>query len=407
MSKQEKTLPESTKVLNSIITRYYQEVKECRKEQKPIAWITTMTPIEVVSALDIFVIYPENYSAVCASRKVAAELIDAAERRGYSRDICSYASCNLGMIFEKKGAFGDEGLPRPDMLIATELACDTHVKWFECVSRELGVPLFIMDAAYRVNDTPQDYQRAYYQKQLKNLIRFLEEQTKRKLDFDHFKEIIDYSDKASELWNKISTSRKNVPSPVTTHSIFSGMFPMVTLAGKPEAVDFYRLWWSEVKEAVDNKQGGIPNEKYRLLWDIFPLWHDLKVFTRFEQAGAVFVADLYADSFSQRLDPSDPFNSLTDKYLCHLEHIEGASKRMARYRQMVEEYKINGAVFHSNRVCRYESMGQLLVQKFLKDELHLPVLMFESDHVDPTKHSKSLLDQKIDMFLEMLASRYS
>jgi benzoyl-CoA reductase/2-hydroxyglutaryl-CoA dehydratase subunit BcrC/BadD/HgdB len=73
---------------------------------------------------------------------------------------------------------------------------------------------------------------------------------------------------------------------------------------------------------------------------------------------------------------------------------------------MIEDYKIDGAVFHSNRACRYESTGQFLVVNFLKKELDLPVLIFESDHVDPTKYSKSLLDKKINTYLEMLDSRH-
>lgn len=297
----------SSAALGTLNDVYYKALASAKQDGKPVIWITSMTPIELVYTFDGIPFFPENYAALCSSRKVAEEFCKAGEARGYSQDLCAYALCAFGIMFEKKGAFGDEPPPAPDILIATEGACATHPKWWEAMQRHYKCPLILIDAAYTVDsDTLAPRHKAYYAAELKEAVKLMEQATKKKFDMDKLREVVSYSDQASALWDEIDAMRAAIPTPISQIDVFTCLFPLVTLKGTKEAVDFYKQLRDEVKTRVDNKVGFVPNERFRLIWDLFPVYHNMRLLNYFAEFGAAFVTDLYGNAFSGRVDPSTP-----------------------------------------------------------------------------------------------------
>ena len=391
--------------LGTLNEKYYRELANAKQEGRPVVWITSMTPIELVYAFDGIPFFPENYAALCSSRKIAEELCRAGEARGYSQDLCAYALCTFGVIFEKRGAFGDEGPPAPDILLATEGACATHPKWWEALQRHFKCPLIIIDAAYTVDSaTLPEHQKAYYAAQVKEAAMSMAEATKKKFDTDKLREVVRLSDGVSELWDEIDAFRAAIPTPISQIDVFTCLFPMVTLKGTKDAVDFYKQLRDEVKERVNNKVGFVPNERFRLIWDLFPIYHNMRLLNYFAERGAAFVTDLYGNAFSGRLDASDPFGSLAKRYLSFF--MRGASWGKAElYKQRARKYHVDGIVFHSNRCCRFSTAEQPDVGNILRDELGIPGLMFEANMVDPRGYDDTQVKAKIESFLEMLEAR--
>jgi len=392
--------------LHALMNDYYKRLAflEQNREQ-PVAWITTMVPIEILHAAGVFPFYPENYSALCAARGLAKELIAEAESRNIPRDLCGYATCNIGSVFSGKWAFGKGGVPLPDLLIATRLTCNIHLNWFSFLRNHLKVPLFILDAPYR---SGADYQKRdidYFVGQLKRFIEFIEKTTGRPVSQKKLEETIELSDQASVYWSEISESRKFVPSPLGSKDVFSLMFPMVTLAGKPEPVDFYKDLAKEVKRRVKLKVCGSDKETFRLIWDLFPPWHDMKLWNRFDEAGAVFVIDLYADAFSGRLTNPDIYFSLVEKYLNNTSLERGIEDKVNKFERLVKDFSLDGAVFMSNRSCRYFSLNQLDLMTFVRGRLELPVLFFEGDHMDPNRYHRETVLRQIEVFFEVLSQK--
>jgi len=129
------------KPLNELMDAYYTGLAKLEQNRsQPVAWITTMVPIEVVNAAGVFPFYPENYSALCAARGVNDKLIRVAEKKGIPRDLCGYATCNIGSVLSGEWAFGQGGVPKPDCLIATRMTCNIHLNWFAYISRTYQVP---------------------------------------------------------------------------------------------------------------------------------------------------------------------------------------------------------------------------------------------------------------------------
>lgn len=392
--------------LQSMMNTYYKRLAELdgHKDQ-PVAWITTMVPIEILHAAGVFPFYPENYSALCAARGVSGDLIQIATQAGVPRDLCGYATCNIGTVLSGQGAFGQGGVPRPDFLIASRLTCDIHLNWFNYVSRHYNVPLFIIDAPYRTGADYGENDKRYYTDQIKRFIKFLEKHTGQLMGHEKLEEAIQLSDQASIFWTEISLSRMTRPSPLASRDVFSLMFPMVTLAGTPEAVTFYEDIAGEVRRRVANREHESSNERYRLIWDLFPPWHDMKLWNYFDDAGVVFVIDFYADAFSGRLNNPDPFQAINDKYLFNPSLQRGIEDKRKKIEKLVHDFHLDAAVFMSNRSCRYFSLGQFGLAAFMRDQLKLPVLSFEGDHMDPQRYLKETVVNNIKTFLELLSER--
>lgn len=391
--------------LNKLIIDYYTQSATIKDQKKPVAWLTSVAPVEVCYAMDVFPVYPENYATVCAVRNMSAEFVAAAEAKGYSPDLCSYALNNFGSIFLNKGPFMGMGLPEPDILIATEHACLTMAKWWEELSRYFNIPLYVCDAAVTVGESISSYQIKYFANQLRELAEFIEKHIGNKFDLDKFKEVLKYSDEASRLFIEVAELRKTVPSPIKPIEMFTNMFPLVTLAGKQESVDFYKEFRDEIKELANNKVPAVPNEKYRLIWDLFPVWHNLKLFDYLEEKGGVLVADVYATAFGGRIDIERPFEGLAERYVGNPLLSYSATEYGDMYKQIIKDYQVDGIIFHSNRSCRMASMGQYELKQRLYDELGVPGAIFESDFVDPRSYSDEHVKEVLDSFFEILESK--
>lgn len=105
----------TTDTLHQLMIRHYTEVKMAGEHGKKVAWVTSGAPVELLRAAGILPVYPENHAALCGAQKRGVEFCTAAEEKGYSRDLCSYARTDLGCIYSGDSPVG--GLPKPDLLL--------------------------------------------------------------------------------------------------------------------------------------------------------------------------------------------------------------------------------------------------------------------------------------------------
>jgi len=65
---------QSLKEINSVMTRYYMQRKALAR-LKPLAYVTSGAPVEILEAMGILTLYPENYTALCGARRAAVGLV--------------------------------------------------------------------------------------------------------------------------------------------------------------------------------------------------------------------------------------------------------------------------------------------------------------------------------------------
>ena len=392
-----KTAPE----LQRLMQWHYASARHLRLG-RALAWVTSGAPVEILRAMDVAVVYPENYTALCGAQREAVQLCEAAESHGYSPDLCSYARTSLGSMFDAKHA-PMHGLPRPDLLIACNNICGTVVKWYEAAAAYYHVPLFVLDVPF-IHNQVQERMLAYVTEQLEDMIRFVERSAKRRLNPARLRETVLLANQTTELWGEIRALCKARPSPLNAPDLFVNMAPIVVLRGTHSAVRFYRHLKAEVEERVKQGVGAIPEEKYRLLWDNIAIWHHLyRFYNYFVDFGACFVVDTYTGGWSQTMPEGDLLGGIATSYATIFlnQSLEYRADMMTR---LISEYSVGGFVMHSNRSCKPYSLGQYAVRRAVMERTGVPGLVIESDMCDTRSYAAEPVRMRIQAFMESLGS---
>ena len=195
------------KIMKKIMADHFLDLDRAAKEGKPkVAWCTSVGPAELLRGMGFLVYFPENHGAMLGATRMATEFIPVANARGYSPEICSYLTSDVGAYLKKTTpltkAYGLESVPRPDVLVFNTNQCRDVKDWFAWYSRELQVPLVGVHS-YRNIGTITDYEIGDIAEQIKGLIPTLEEVSGEKFDLDRFKEAVGLSRDTSRLWRAV------------------------------------------------------------------------------------------------------------------------------------------------------------------------------------------------------------
>ena len=382
------------------MTRYYVQRKVLAR-LRPLAYVTSGAPVEIMEAMGILTLYPENYGALCGARGAAVNLCQIAEATGYPADLCSYARGHIGAVLQPKNA-PLNGMPRPDLLVCCTNICGTVHKWYEALADLYDVPLFVLDVPFQRTTPAEAHIIAYVADQLHEFVAWLEAHTGRRLKPNKFRSVLAFSSEAVALWQQILEFGKHTPSPINSPDLFIAMAPIVALRGTRRAIDCYRRLKAELEERVAQGIGAVPGERCRLLWDNIAIWYRLYRFFRpFMDAGACFVADTYTNSWTIELDLEEPFVSLARAYTGVFINID-LPTRLRTITDLARRFQVDGMVMHANRSCKPFSITQSDVRDTLREELSLPVLILEADMCDSRLYNEGSVRERVAAFLETL-----
>ena len=393
----------TAKDLTRLMTRYYATRKVVGKV-RPLAWVTSGAPVEILIAMGVATVYPENYGALVGAQRAAVPLAQVAEEKGYSPDLCSYARCHIGSVLDPGNA-PQGGLPRPDLLVACSNICGTVIKWYQALAQELEVPLFLLDAPYQHGPGLPDHAEQYVAAQLEEMIAWVALHTGRKLNAKKLLQTLDYANQAVTLWREIRELCQARPSPLNAPDLFLTMAPIVVLRGTKDAVTFYGKLKAEVEERVAKGEGALLEERYRLLWDNIAIWYRLfRLFGLFSNAGACFVVDTYTNAWSLSVDAEDPILGLARTYSTVYIN-RSLQARAELMTHMVQRFSVDGLVFHSNRSCKPYSLGQYDLLDRVGGRTGVPGLVLEADMCDTRLYAEEPIKNRIQAFLDLLEAR--
>jgi len=374
-----------------------------RPLKRPLAWVTSGAPVEILRALGIDVFYPENYGALCGARRAAVELCRAAEAAGYSQDLCSYARAGIGAVLRPDLAPAG-GMPRPDLLVMCNNICGTVLKWYEALAGLFNVPLFTIDTPFIAADV-EEHAVDYVRTQLRRLIDDLERFTGRRLRPAELERRVALSNQAVGLWCEIRDFCRHRPSPLNAPDLFVHMAPIVVLRGTAGAVGYYRRLRDEVATRVRAGLAAVPGEKHRLLWDNIAIWYRLYRFFRlFSERGACFVTDTYTGGWAAALAPGDPLESLARTYTTIFLN-RPVEFRVRQMVELIRAYAVDGFVMHANRSCKPYSLVQEEIRRRVMNETGVPGLLVEADMADARVWAEEPVHNRVQAFLENLELR--
>lgn len=401
---------ETHKKMQDLLDANYRDIEQAKATGKKIAWVTGQAPTDILVAADILPAYPENHAALCGAKRVATQLCQVAEAHDYPPDLCSYARNNLGSCLLGEQSFPIAPLPPPDILMAVT-TCNTHVKWWEALGRYYNVPLLLLETPF-VHDglDEEDISRAikYAENQLGEMTVFLEEFCGRPYNYDRLQESVANSSKAGNLYAEFLTTARHIPSPITSFDAFLHLAPMMNLRGFPEAVSYYEILLSEVKQRVEQSFSAVGGESYRLYWDNIPVWPRLGWLARkFASYGACTVAAFYpwlwVEAFA-RLDSKHPLESISESLVLFYEN-KGTKSRIDLPVRLVKDFSVDGLMIQVNVSCKLLIPDQLVIAREVQRLTGVPMAVIEGDMVDERLFSETQVDGQIEDFISMLAAR--
>jgi len=396
----------SVERLKPLMGSYFRSLGEpC---QAPVAYCSSTGPAEILWAMGYRVFFPENHGAVIGAKKQGSRYIAAAVREGFSQDICSYTTCDIGSwILGESPLFDTYGVkpPVPDVLVYNNQQCLEVQHWFEALGRRLHRPVFGIHTPHllhEVTDAVLDGQV----NQLYELVKFLEGLRGVRLDPRALEQTVRVSAETAIRWGRVLRWGRRRPAPWTFFDHVIHMFPVVVMRGLPEAAEYYAALEEELKGLAEEGKGSLPEERVRVYWDGMPMWFALRVQAEFlARHGVAVVASTYCNTWAfEGLDPSDPFRSLarseTGLFINRSDDVK--LEIMAR---LIKEFDVDGFILHHSKTCWRNSNGHYGMKERLERATGRPGLIVEGDVSDERLWSKEQTLTKLEAFAEIMLSR--
>ncbi|HUW65682.1 MAG TPA: benzoyl-CoA reductase, bzd-type, subunit O [Spirochaetia bacterium] len=413
--------------------QYYMDYKNAH-EKGGLRWAGGAWTFDAVPrglGDDVYPLTSEGYGASIAHNKqMAVECMEAAEKAGYARDLCSYMRIYWGSVLTDQypEEFGGGPYPVPDFVWQDHICC-SHSKWYQVVKdMHPDLPMYSVDVAAGPYDQMTDAKIRYVADQVLDGIEWLEKVTGRKFDDEKFIQAVKNECEATALWADICVLNKAVPAPLDEKSMYALYVLNVLHKAAPWAVEFYRELRDEVADRVARGIAAVGNEQCRLITDTQPPWGFLRVFRYLERYGAVSVGSLYTfglqgiwedqedGSWGPRKTPMEKGIEIKTREQAvwinvewnmskpEWQHFYHPRYKTDMMKRIFKEWHLDGGLLHYNRGCEGLSVG-IAENRLGLIEAGVPVMIFEGNMGDEREFDEVATMSRIDTFMESLGIR--
>jgi benzoyl-CoA reductase subunit B len=398
-----RTRPDAVKsqfMYYQMMTDYYSNIKNAHEAGKMIASHPVFFPSEILYAMDIVPMHMEMTTWLDALfLNEQQELLAKGAELGLAPEICSP---HRGVA----GIFALGKIPKPDVVLWSNLICDNTAKSGELIMELTGSPGFFLDNPFQ--NSPEEV--AYLVSELKEMVAFLEAKTGRKMDYNKLSEAVANMDHEINLYREISEMRKAVPSPMSIAGFLELLGADYMFPGQPQSSAYLTTLRDELKDMVAQKKGAVDPEKFRLMTLFVPPVFMISYLAEvFNELHVTSVAEPMFTKWSEgKLDPDRPLESVALKSFLIPERrsmygpLSQAS--LDDLSNCVEQYKVDGVIYWAFLGCRH-TCATIKVVKDLFNQIDVPMLTIDCDLVDPTVNPREETRAKIEQFIEMLEDR--
>lgn len=397
---------QSTAALKETMGSYFRSLGDAvERKTAPVAWCTSVGPVELLRAMGFAVFFPENHAAMLGAARTAQRYMPIVHSQGYSPDICSYLTSDIGAYLSGETplqAYGLSGIPKADVLVFNTNQCRDVRDWFEWYGRRWKVPVIGVHSPRAIDEvTDNDVDGVAVQ--IESLIPTLEAVGGARLDGARLSDMVAKSRRTSDLWESCLRTAANRPAPINFFDGTVHMGPAVVMRGLDAANTYYNTLLAELTERVSAGAAAVPGERYRLYWDGMPIWGRLRALSSlFAEFRTTVVASTYCNSWIfSALDHTDPLRSMAR---ASLELFIVRSEKPKKYyiERMVHEYQVDGIIFHDCRTCPNNSNARYGMPRRLTDR-GIPTLVLDGDVNDLRCFSDEQARTNIEGFIEQLA----
>jgi benzoyl-CoA reductase/2-hydroxyglutaryl-CoA dehydratase subunit BcrC/BadD/HgdB len=389
---------------------YYHELDRASNAGNPkIAWCTSVGPAEILRAMGFLVYFPETHSAMLGATRMATDLIPEANALGYSPEICSYLTADIGAFLRGvtplTKIYKIDSIPKPDVLVFNTNQCRDVQDWFNWYGSKFKAPVIGVYTHRNIGDLTEAHITSVA-KQMEALLEPLGQISGKTFDMAELKRVVKLSRDCSDVWKKILDTASAVPAPLTFYDGTTLMGPAVVGRGTQKALDVLQKVLAELEDRISNGEGAVNDESYRVYWDGMPVWGRLSVHAKlFAGLNANVLASTYCNSWIfSALDPDDPFNSMARAYT-ELFIVRSDQAKEEYLKNMLEFFKVDGIVYHDSKTCPNNTNCRYGMPQRLEKITGIPSLTIHGDLNDLRLVSDEQTKTNVEAFIEQLEER--
>lgn len=400
---------------------YYQakldeEARQAKANGKLVCWSASVAPPEMCVAMDIAMVYPETHAAGIGARKGALDMLDVADRLGYSVDCCSYGRVNIGYmeLLKEEAMTGKtpEALanspaarvPLPDLVITCNNICNTLLKWYENLAAELNIPCIVIDVPFNHTMPVSEESKEYIADQFRNAISQLEVICGRPFDYEKFHQVRQQTQRSIAQWNRIAAMSQYKPSPLNGFDLFNYMALVVCARSLPYSEITFKKFADELEELY--KSGGSAfkgAEKNRVTWEGIAVWPYLgQTFKALKNQGSIMTGSAYPNMWDLSYDAEDEsLHSMAEAYT--RTYINTClDNKVNVLLKIMEKGQCDGVLYHLNRSCKLMSFLNVETAELVQQKNGLPYVSFDGDQTDPRNFAPAQYETRVQALGEMM-----
>ena len=178
------------------------------------------------------------------------------------------------------------------------------------------------------------------------------------------------------------------------------------MRGKREGLELFKLWTEELQDKIERGQGPWKDqqEKYRVMWDGIACWPYLAdTYKVLKKNGINMITSTYPDSWTIVYDSGD-LDGMARAYSSNYvnRNLDYGVDNIVR---IVQEFSLDGIIYHSNRSCKFMDFRQFEVQRRVQERTGVSSVIFDGDQTDPRAFSLAQYETRIQALVEMMEQR--
>lgn len=378
------------------LSDYLRRIRDGYQEGKFLVMHNAMAPVELFYAMGAVPVDLEYCGTILAQILSAQqEGFNVAKAFGLPPEVCSTYHMIAASIIQG-------WLPKPNAVIWMKAGCDNSAHCGQWVSKLTGAPGFFIDKPYRQTKREVDY----FVEELAAAAAFLEEQTRRKMDWGRLAEVMQYSVDICQLHLQIRELRKLDPPPMRSRRKLQMLALSRLCTGSPEGVNFYRAVLEECQERMSTP---LRPTRFRLLSLFRAPNYAHKIYDWMENEHGAYVVMEANHEFrgTVEVDAGNPLRSLARRIFIQPGDVVYEGPVAENYLRWAvsdaKEFRADGGLFFALRQCR-QGVGVIrLLKDTLSRECGIPMVVVDCDLVDPSVAPMEQLKEKLEEYFEMLA----
>ncbi len=347
------------------------------------AMVSIFVPGELLTAAGLTPYSVEALSCFMAGTRCEQTFLRKTEEEGFPETMCSYHRVFLGAALNGI-------VPKPKCMVYTNLACDGNMMTFPYLKQSYEIPGFYIDVPYEKNHDSIQYVAA----QLRELKRFLEDVTGKKISEEAVKAAVDNSRKAAEYYEKQLILRKDHDITSTLTNELYALFMCHLLAGTESSIKYTELLYNDVKNAPRS-------DGFHVLWmHTMPFLQDaVKDVFNYSDKIHISASDFIADGFRQ-MKAEDPYEALAEK-MVNCIYNGNIDQRIEESEKLAKLTGADGGILFAHWGCKNTIGASSLIKKAL-EESGLPTMVLDGDGCNPANASDGQISTRLQAFVEML-----